>query len=468
MSTKTRIEKDFLGEKEIPSDAYYGVQTLRAQENFKITGIPISSEPRMIEALGFVKKATALANMDLEVLPREIGTAICSACDEVIAGKLNDQFVVDVIQGGAGTSTIMNANEVIANRAIEILGGNKGEYNLVHPNNHVNCSQSTNDAYPTSLRIALVRIIPDLMESLQSLSKAFSEKGEEFSNILKLGRTQMQDAVPMTLGREFKAFAKAIGEDVAQLENVGKLFLEINIGATAIGSGLNTPSGYKELTVGYLSELTGLELKSSEDLFEATWDTGDYVQLSGVLKRISVKLSKICNDLRLLSSGPRAGFNEINLPKMQPGSSIMPGKVNPVIPEVVNQIAFQVIGMDLTVTLAAESGQLQLNAMEPVMAFDLFSMLDMLKKGCSVLEERCVKGITANAQNCRDHVFNSTSIVTALNPIIGYEAAASIVSDLLKTNKSVKELVIERNLVSAEVLDEIFSTENLMNPKFFK
>lgn len=468
MISEFRKESDFLGQKDVPLDVYYGVQTLRARENFKITDIPVASEPRMIEALGFVKKAAALANMDLQVLPYEIGKAITAACDEVITGTYNSQFVVDVIQGGAGTSTIMNANEVIANRAIEILGGKKGQYSLVHPNNHVNCSQSTNDTYPTSLRIALLRIIPDLVDSIRSLSESFGKKGEEFSEVLKLGRTQMQDAVPMTVGQEFKAFSTAVGEDVKRLEVARELFLEINIGATAIGSELNAPPEYRSRTVDYLRNMTGLDLRSSDDLIEATWDTGAYVQLSGVLKRISVKLSKICNDLRLLSSGPRTGLNEINLPQMQPGSSIMPGKVNPVIPEVVNQIAFQVIGMDLTVTLAAEAGQLQLNAMEPVMAFDLFTMLEMLQRGCAVLKERCIDGITVNAGRCSENVFNSTSIVTALNPIIGYEASASVAHEVLRSNKSVREVVLERELVSVDVLDEIFSVENLMYPRFFQ
>ena len=377
---KMRLEHDFLGEKEIPDSVYYGVQTLRALENFKITDIPISIEPRFVQALGYVKKAAALANMDLGVLPDEIARAIIAACDAVIAGELNDQFVVDVIQGGAGTSTNMNANEVIANKALEILGHEKGRYEIVHPNNHVNCSQSTNDAYPTAFRLALLLIIPDLMEALQSLSQAFRDKADEFKDILKMGRTQLQDAVPMSLGQEIGAFATTITEDVERLKVVSSLFNEINLGATAIGTGINAPPGYAPVAVDHLKKLTGLPMQTSVDLIEATWDTGAYVQLSGLLRRIAVKLSKICNDLRLLSSGPRAGLNEINLPKMQPGSSIMPGKVNPVIPEVVNQIAFEVIGMDVTVTLAAEAGQLQLNVMEPIMAFELFMMLET--SGC--------------------------------------------------------------------------------------
>lgn len=461
-----RQEHDFLGNIDVPANAYYGAQTQRALNNFKITDIPISIEPKMIRALGYVKKGAALANMELGLFSEEIGLAIVEACDVVIKGGLDDQFVVDVIQGGAGTSTNMNANEVIANQALEILGYAKGEYNIVHPNNHVNCSQSTNDAYPTALRIALLMILPELIDEVQLLSQDFRGKALEFKDILKLGRTQLQDAVPMTLGQEFGAFGTTIGEDIERLETVKNLFLEINIGATAIGSGLNAPPGYQEKAVNHLKNLTGLHLVSSSDLIEATWDTGAYVQLSGILKRLAVKLSKICNDLRLLSSGPYGGINEINLPSMQPGSSIMPGKVNPVIPEVVNQIAFQVIGMDLTVTLAAEAGQLQLNVMEPVMAFDLFTMLEMLKRGCRVLRERCIKGITANKDHCRELVLNSACISTALNPVIGYEAAAEIAKKALKTGKSIRTLVLEEGLMAEEKLDEILSVENLMQPRF--
>jgi aspartate ammonia-lyase len=437
-------------------------------ENFKITDIPISLESRFVQALGYVKKAAAMTNMDLGVLPEEIARAIIVACDAVIAGELNDQFVVDVIQGGAGTSTNMNANEVIANKALEILGHEKGRYEIVHPNNHVNCSQSTNDAYPTAFRLALLLIIPDLMEALQSLSQAFGDKAEEFKDILKMGRTQLQDAVPMSLGQEFGAFATTITEDVERLKVVSGLFHEINLGATAIGTGINAPPGYAPVAVDHLKKLTGLPMQTSVDLIEATWDTGAYVQLSGLLRRIAVKLSKICNDLRLLSSGPRAGLNEINLPKMQPGSSIMPGKVNPVIPEVVNQIAFEVIGMDVTVTLAAEAGQLQLNVMEPIMAFELFMMLEMLKRGCRVLENRCIRGITANAERCRELVLNSVGIVTALNPIIGYEKSAEIAKQALETGKSVRDIVIDKGLVDKNKLEEILSVENLMHPKFFR
>jgi aspartate ammonia-lyase len=341
LKKENRIESDFLGKREISADVYYGIQTLRASENFRITNIPISREPKMVCALGYVKKAAALANMEIGILDSKIGNAIVSACNEVIKGKLDKHFIVDALQGGAGTSTNMNANEVITNKALEIMGYEKGRYDVIHPNDHVNFSQSTNDVYPTALRIALLTLIPELMGSLGSLSQKFKEKAHQFRSVLKMGRTQLQDAVPMTLGQEFNAFATTISEDIDRLANTMSLFHEINIGATAIGSGVNAPNEYRQVVLNRLKEISGLPLKSSTDLFEATWDTGAYVQLSGVLRRVAIKLSKICNDLRLLSSGPRTGFAEINLPKTQPGSSIMPGKVNPVIPEVVNQIAFR-------------------------------------------------------------------------------------------------------------------------------
>ena len=468
MKQENRIESDFLGERRIGSDVYYGIQTLRAIENFHITNISISIEPRMVRALGYVKKAAALTNMALGELEARIGNAIVSACDEVIEGKLDDHFIVDALQGGAGTSTNMNTNEVIANKALEILGYDKGRYDVIHPNDHVNFAQSTNDVYPTAIRIALLLIIPELMNAMRSLSQAFTEKAQLFRNILKMGRTQLQDAVPMTLGQEFQAFATTISEDIDRLANARGLFHEINLGATAIGSGINSPHEYRHVVVNQLREITGLPLESSPDLFEATWDTGAYVQLSGVLKRVAIKLSKICNDLRLLSSGPRTGFGEINLPKIQPGSSIMPGKVNPVIPEVVNQIAFQVIGMDVTVTLASEAGQLQLNAMEPVMIFDLFFMLSILTRGCQTLEEKCVRGITANEERCRNLVLNSIGIVTVLTPVIGYESAAAIARQASETGLSVQEIAMESGLIKKEKLEELFSIENLVTPRFMR
>lgn len=463
-----RIEHDFLGEREIPDSAYYGVQTLRGKENFDITGIPISHARSFITAFGFVKKAAALANKDLDVLEPAVADAICAACDHIIAGELHEQFIVDVIQGGAGTSTNMNANEVIANKALELLGHPKGTYDVVHPNNHVNCSQSTNDAYPTAFRLSLYIEIGQLIEQLGLLRDAFARKGDEFANVLKMGRTQLQDAVPMTLGQEFESFAVNIGEDIRRLEEARMLVTEVNLGATAIGTSINAPEGYPALSVQYLLEVSGIPVTLSQNLIEATWDNGAYVQVSGVLKRVAVKLSKICNDLRLLSSGPRCGFNEINLPRLQPGSSIMPGKVNPVIPEVVNQVCYLVIGNDVTVTFAAEAGQLQLNVMEPVLAYCLFQSIEVLTRACSTLRERCVDGITANAEHTHSMVMNSVGIVTALNPILGYEQSAAIAKEAFETGGSVIDIVRSKGLLSEEKLAEIFSLENLMHPRFIR
>jgi len=465
---KTRKEHDFLGNLEIPDNCYYGVQTTRALQNFHITGVPISVVPSFIKSLAYVKKAAAMANRDLEVLEPHIADAIIRACDCIINGELLDQFPVDLIQGGAGTSTNMNANEVIANKALELLGRKKGEYDIVHPNNHVNCSQSTNDAYPTAFRIALYMEIEALLKSMDTLQEAFAGKGKEFAHILKMGRTQLQDAVPMTLGDEFTAYSVTMREDIQRLKEAQKLVTEINLGATAIGTMINAPEGYPGLATSYLAEITGIPVKLADHLIEATSDAGAYVQISGVLKRIAVKASKICNDLRLLSSGPRAGLNEINLPRLQPGSSIMPGKVNPVIPEVVNQIAFHVIGSDVTISLAAEAGQLQLNVMEPVIAYNLFHSLLILHRGFYTLKEKCVEGITANEEICRAYVMNSIGIVTALNPILGYETCSSIAKEALETGGSVYDIVLKRKLLSKEKLDAILSPENLMNPKFVK
>jgi len=461
-----RLEHDFLGEREIPDDCYYGVQTLRALENFPITGIPISKAPELIWALAQVKKAAALANMELGVLPAHIAKAISAACDEIIAGKLHDQFPVDVIQGGAGTSTNMNANEVIANRALELMGKQKGEYEFCHPNNHVNCSQSTNDAYPTAFRIALHQKLNLLIAALEYLQKSFAAKAADFADVLKMGRTQLQDAVPMSLGQEFGAYATTIGEDAERVREAQKLVLEINMGATAIGTGINAPPDYTRIVTDHLRSLTGIPVVTSANLIEATWDTGAYVQISAVLKRVAVKVCKICNDLRLLSSGPRCGLNEINLPPLQPGSSIMPGKVNPVMPEVVNQITYFVIGADLTVTMAAENGQLELNVMEPVIAHSLFRSVSMLCNGFQVLADKCVDGITANRERCREMVINSIGIVTALNPIIGYEQSAAVAKQALATGRSVYDLVLEQGLMEKELLDEVLSTENLLHPRF--
>lgn len=463
---KTRKEHDFLGELEIPNDKYYGVQTLRAKMNFNITGITLNNETGLIKAFGQVKKAAALANRDCGVLDSKIADAICFACDQVIEGKYNDQFVSDLIQGGAGTSVNMNANEVIANIALEYLGHEKGDYQYVHPNNHVNCSQSTNDAYPTAVRLALHYKLEKFCEILTRLGNAFAAKGEEFNDVLKMGRTQLQDAVPMTLGQEFHGFATTIREDVQRLKEVQELLLEVNMGATAIGTKVNAPEQYPELCVEYLADETELPLVLSPDLIEATSDTGAFVLVMGTLKRTAVKLSKICNDLRLLSSGPRTGLNEINLPPCQPGSSIMPGKVNPVIPEVVNQTCFYVIGQDMTVTMASEAGQLQLNVMEPVIGFALFTSLEYLGNSVDTLIEKCVVGITANKEHCAKLVMNSIGIVTQLNPVLGYETCSNIAGEALLTGKSIHEIVVvERKLISQEKWDEIYALDNLIHPK---
>jgi aspartate ammonia-lyase len=414
-----------------------------------------------------VKKAAALANRDCGVLDPKITEAIVFACDKLIGGEYKDQFITDLIQGGAGTSCNMNANEVIANIGLEYMGHQKGEYEFLHPNNHVNCSQSTNDAYPSAFRIALYNKIEIYNKALVALQSAFSKKSLEFKEVLKMGRTQLQDAVPMTLGDEFHGWATTIGEDIQRLREAQKLVCECNMGATAIGTRINAPEGYPELCTKYLAEISGIPITLSEDLIEATSDTGAYVQISGTLKRSVIKISKICNDLRLLSSGPRTGLNEINLPKMQPGSSIMPGKVNPVIPEVVNQTAYYVIGADVTITLAAEAGQLQLNVMEPVIGFSLFTSLEYMSNAIHTLVSKCVNGITANAEVCRNLVMNSIGIVTALNPILGYEECASVAKEALESGKSVHDIVVkERKLITQDKWDEIYSIENLIHPKF--
>jgi aspartate ammonia-lyase len=412
-----------------------------------------------------VKKAAAKANQKLGDLDKEVGEAIGKACDEIIAGNLHGQFVVDMIQGGAGTSTNMNANEVIANRALEILGHSRGEYKAVHPNNHVNKSQSTNDAYPTAIRLAVLLSYSDLTDALADLAYELKQKSVEFSDVIKMGRTQLQDAVPMTLGQEFDGFRVTVKEDIQRVNNVVQLFREINLGATAIGTGITAKPEYSSLAIEELSRIAKFELVQAENLMEATSDMGAFVMFSSVLKRIAVKISKICNDLRLLSSGPRAGLNEINLPPMAPGSSIMPGKVNPVIPEVVNQVAFQVIGNDLTVTMAAEAGQLQLNVMEPVLAFNCFQSLKMLTQAIITLTHRCIKGITANRERCRDFVANSIGIVTALVPYIGYENATRIAKRALETNRSVMDLVLEEGLLNQNQLEDILSPQKMTQPR---
>jgi len=462
-----RIEKDFLGEKHVPDDAYYGVQTVRGKENFHITGMPMSREPYFVKAFGYVKKAAAMANRDLGVLDRTIADAIIRACDRVIAGDMNDHFVTDFIQGGAGTSTNMNANEVIANLALESLGHKKGEYQYVNPNDHVNFGQSTNDVYPTAFHLGLILRLDSYMEALRQLQAAFFAKAREFDRVLKMGRTHLQDAVPMSLGAEFQGWGTTIGEEVNHLAEIAHLLHGINLGATAIGTTVTAAPGYPALATKHLADITGIKFTLAEDLIEATSDTGDYVLLSGVLKHTSVKLTKICNDLRMLASGPRCGFNEINLPQMQPGSSIMPGKVNPVIPEVVNQTSFLVIGLDLTVTLAASAGQLQLNVMEPVITFALFASIAAMERAVTSLRVNCVEGITANAEHTQEMVLNSLGIVTVLKPSLGYKQCAEIAHEGHETGKSLHDIVVkERKLLTQQKWDEVFSFENLINPKF--
>ena len=464
-----RIEKDFLGEKRIPAEAYYGVQTQRGKDNFHITGTSMSAEPYFIKAFGYVKKAAAMANRDLGCLDGQIANAIIGACDRLIAGELRDQFVTDFIQGGAGTSVNMNANEVIANVALEALGHNKGDYHLINPNDHVNFGQSTNDVYPTAFRLALILRLSSYMEALRKLQGAFFAKAQEFEKVLKMGRTHLQDAVPMSLGQEFHGWGTTIGEEVERIMEVRQFLHEINLGATAIGTTVTAAPGYPELATKYLSELTDCPFILGHDLVEATSDTGAYVLLSGVLKRTSTKLTKICNDIRLLASGPRCGFNEINLPQMQPGSSIMPGKVNPVIPEVVNQTGFLVIGLDLTVTLAASAGQLQLNVMEPVITYALFKSIFTMENAVNSLRVNCVDGITANADHARDMVLNSLGIITVLKPSLGYKQCAEIARECHQSGKSLHDVVVkERKLLTQEHWDQVFSFENLINPKFEK
>ncbi|NOT78160.1 MAG: aspartate ammonia-lyase [Bacteriovoracaceae bacterium] len=462
-----RTEHDLLGDLEVRADAYYGIHTMRAIDNFKISNSKISDNPLMVKALAVTKKACAMANGELGTIDKKIADSIILACDEIINNKrCIDQFPTDVYQGGAGTSVNMNANEVIANLALELIGEKKGSYHLIHPNDHVNKCQSTNDAYPTAFRIALYHHLELLINSLEDLSLSFNKKSIEFKSVLKMGRTQLQDAVPMSLGQEFHAFFTLIKEDIKLLNQLKKLILEVNLGATAIGTGINAPEGYSSLAVSKLCQITGLDFTVSEDLIEATSDCGAYVMISGGLKRTAVKLSKICNDLRLLSSGPRAGLKEINLPELQAGSSIMPAKVNPVIPEVVNQVCFKVIGNDLTITMASEAGQLQLNVMEPVIASSLFESISLLSNAAINLQQKCIDGITANPEVCRNNVLNSIAIVTFLDPILGHEVCDLIGKECARSGKTVSEVVLEKNLLSSEELTIIFSNENLLNPKY--
>lgn len=468
-STKTdmRIEHDLLGELEVPANAYYGIHTQRAINNFKISSGQVGHNHIMVKSLAYTKKACALANGEIGTIDSKIAELIARACDEIIInGRCMDQFPSDIYQGGAGTSINMNANEVIANLALEIMGEKKGSYHIIHPNDHVNKCQSTNDAYPTAFRIALYKHLTLLITALETLRGSFAQKAYEFKDVIKMGRTQLQDAVPMSLGQEFHAYSTLIKEEIKLLSQLKDLVLEVNLGATAIGTGINTPPGYAQLAVEKLKIVTGLNYSVSEDLIEATSDCGAYVMISGALKRNAVKLSKICNDLRLLSSGPRAGLKEINLPELQAGSSIMPAKVNPVIPEVVNQVCFKVIGNDLTVTMASEAGQLQLNVMEPVIASSLFESINLLENACYNLKDKCVDGITANPEICLSNVMNSIAIVTYLDPILGHERCDEIGKECAKTGKTVSEVVLANNLLSQEQLNDIFSTENMLNPKY--
>ena len=462
----TRLEHDLLGDYQVPINAYWGVHTARAVDNFPISGVPIGHYRSLIRALAIVKQAAASANFALGELDEKIADAISKACEEVAEGKFDSEFVVDAIQGGAGTSTNMNANEVIANRAIEHLGGSKGEYSIVHPLNHVNKSQSTNDVYPTSLKLALIIEIGELLKAMTHLQDAFHLKADEFRDVIKMGRTQLQDAVPMTLGQEFASFSRMTMEDIQRLREVVPLLREINLGGTAIGTGLNAPIGYSQTACRILSELSGFDFEVAEDMVEATQDAGVFVMVSGVLKRIAVKLSKTSNDLRLLSSGPRAGFDEINLPARQAGSSIMPGKVNPVIPEVVNQIAFAVIGNDVTVTMAAEAGQLQLNAFEPIMCRALMMSITQLRQGCYVLADACVSGITANVEKLRLSVEQSIGLVTAISPVLGYENATIVAQKALADGTSVREVVLELGLMTELQFDELLGNiDALVRPR---
>ncbi len=457
-----RKEEDSLGKRDVPRDAYYGIQSMRAAENFKITNLKV--HPELIKSLALVKKATANVNLKVEILNKKIARAIIQAADEVINGAMADQFIVDAIQGGAGTSINMNMNEVLANRAIEILGGDKGDYMLVHPNNHVNMGQSTNDVVPTAIRIALIKLLKGVLNELDNLYNELLRKGEKFNHVLKMGRTQLQDAVPIRLGQEFAAYACAIKRDIRRISETMDDLKVVNLGATAIGTGLNADLKYVENVTNVLNEISSLDLKQSENLIDATQNVDALVEVSSALKTSAVNLSKISNDLRLLSSGPRTGFNEINLPAVQPGSSIMPGKINPVIPEVINQISFQIIGNDTTITMAAEAGQLELNVMLPVLVYNLFQSIDLLKNGLKTFTSRAIKGISANEEHCFDMVENSVGIITAINPHVGYEVAGRIAKKAIKTGRKVRDIILEEGVLAEEELDKILNPYEMTEP----
>ncbi len=464
-SGRTRTEHDLLGEREVPEEALYGIQTLRAVENFPITGIRLAHFPSLVRALAMVKQAAARANRKLGLLEEEVALAIDRACQEIIDGHWHGHFVVDVLQGGAGTSTNMNANEVIANRALELMGHARGEYRHCHPNTHVNRSQSTNDVYPTAVRLAALMELDALRGALERLAAAFEERAAAFADVVKIGRTQLQDAVPLTAGQELGAYAVTIREDVARLGEAAELLREVNLGGTAIGTGITADPRYARLAVEELIAISGIPLRLAADLVEATPDTGAFVAFSGALKRAAVKLSKIASDLRLLASGPRAGIGEYRLPAVQPGSSIMPGKVNPVVPEVVNQVAFAVVGLDLTITLAAEAGQLQLNAMEPVIAWSLLKAMGMLTAAAETFAERCVRGLEVDRERCRELLERSIGVVTALVPVLGYEAASEVAREALASGRPVREVVLERGLLAPGELDRLLAPEAMTRPR---
>lgn len=457
-----RVETDLLGEKKIPADSYYGIQTTRAVENFPITGYPPHKE--LIRGFGYVKKAAALANKDVGMLNKKIADAIIQASDEVIHGQFVDQFIVDSIQGGAGTSFNMNANEVIANRAIEILGGVKGDYMMVSPNTHVNMSQSTNDTFPTSIHIACLQLSNRLIKVLEKLIVAFETKEKEFDEVIKMGRTHLQDAVPIRMGQEFGAYKRVVQRDVERVKRSTKQFFEVNLGATAIGTGLNAMPEYTTLVVNYLAKLTGFPFRNAENLIDATQNTDAYTETSSTLKILAINLSKIANDLRLMSSGPKTGLNEINLPPRQAGSSIMPGKVNPVMCEVINQIAFQVIGNDHTISLASEAGQFELNVMEPVLVYNLLQSLTILHNGIEVFTSFAINGITANRDRCREMVEQSVGIITAINPHVGYETASRLAKEAIQTNRPIREICIEKGVLTEEELNRILDVKEMTAP----
>ena len=465
MSTQEyRIESDLLGSKEVPAEALYGVQTVRAIENFNISGNLMSNYPNFIKGMAITKKAAAIANYELDMIKREQMEAICQACDELLEGKHHDQFPIDMIQGGAGTSTNMCANEVIANRALEIMGHQRGEYKYCSPNDIVNASQSTNDAYPCSIHLAMVleheAFLPHLVEMIGALEK----KAHEFKDVIKMGRTQLQDAVPMTLGQTFSGFAAALRGELKTLNMAAREFLVVNMGATAIGTGICSKPGYSGACINALRQVTGWNITLADNLIEATSATSCMIQYSAAMKRLCIKINKMCNDLRLMSSGPRCGLNEINLPQRQPGSSIMPGKVNPVIPEVMNQVCYKVIGNDMTIALASDNGQLELNVMEPVIAYCLFESIRLLTNGLDTLRTHCINGIEANVEHCRKMVENSIGIVTMLNPIIGYKESTKIAKEASETGRGVYELVLEHGILTKEQLDWILQPENMIKP----